>query len=41
MVTEDEDMPNWIMDDTSVLSHKIVKRFFSYGMECLDWGNLI
>lgn len=30
-----------IIGDTSVLSQKVAKRFYSSRIECVDWGNLI
>jgi len=41
MINEDDDVPNWIMDDIGVLSQKVVKNVYPFGMECVDWGNLI
>jgi len=41
MVNENEDVPNWILEYSSVLSQKMQKKFYSFGMECVDWRNLI
>jgi len=41
MVNEDEDVPNWTLDHTSVLSKKTARKFYSSGMKHMDWGNLI
>jgi len=41
MVNEDEDVPNWILDDSGMLSKKVVKNSYASGMQCVDWGKLI
>ena len=36
MVNEDEDVPNWNLDDTYVLSQRAVKKFYSSSMKHVD-----
>jgi len=41
MVNEDENVSNWILDDTGVLFQKVAKKIYSSSMEFVDGGNLI
>jgi len=41
MVMEDDNVPNWTLDNTGVLSQKVAKKFYFSNIECVDWVSLV